>query len=154
VTRASVTGDVVSGIVSKHLLDSYPRAGLRANGRSDYPDLYLTARDYSILPKFKRKAKGDDEYGAALKGAQRPVRVPDGLEVKTCRDRIAVDCHHPHAGLHLVLVYAESERTFSVTDVRVAFLSKADYRESERNTTATTVKYSFNGDRFASLFPS
>lgn len=87
-----------------------------------------------------------------MKGKQkRPVRVPDGLEIKTCRDRLAVDCHHPHAGLHLVLVFAEAARIFAVKDVCVAFLRSSAYRESERNTTATTVKYSFNGDRFVSL---
>ena len=40
---------------------------------------------------------------------------------------------------------------FNVNDVRVAFLRRFDYRESARNTTATTVKYSFNGDQFVSL---
>jgi hypothetical protein len=106
------------------------------------------------LPTFKRKRSTTtaDEYGAALKGKEkRPVRVPDGLEIKTCRERIAVDCHHPHAGLHLVLVFTEVSRLFTVNDIRVAFLRAADYRESERNTTATTVKYSFGGDRFVSL---
>lgn len=39
----------------------------------------------------------------------------------------------------------------AVTDVRVTFLRTSDYRESERNATVTTVKYSFNGDRFVSL---
>ena len=97
----------------------------------------------------------EDEYGAAVKGRQkRPVRVPDGLEIKTCRERIAVDCHHPHAGLHLVLLFTEAARLFAVEDVRIAFLRAGDYRESERNTTATTVKYSFNGDYFVSLLPA
>jgi hypothetical protein len=82
---------------------------------------------------------------------QRPVRVPDGLEIKTCRKLIAVDCHHPHAGLHLVLLFTEKARMFPVNDVRVASLRSSDYRESERNTTATTVKYSFDGERFISL---
>lgn len=46
----------------------------------------------------------------------------------------------------------EITRNFTVTDVRGAFLCTKDDRESKRNTTATTVKYSFNGDRFVSLF--
>ena len=61
-----------------------------------------------------------DEYGE-VKG-NRPVRVPDGLEIKTCRERIAVDCHHPHAGLHLAQCFSEVSRIFTVNDVRVAFL--------------------------------
>lgn len=95
-------------------------------------------------------AARSDRYGVALKG-NRPVRVPDGLEIKTCRDRIAVDCHHPHAGLHLALIFSEVSRIFPVNDVRIAFLRSKDYREAQRNTTATTVKYSFGGERFVSL---
>jgi hypothetical protein len=154
VLRESVTGEVVSNVVTKNLLEHYPAAALKSNGRSDYPDIYMSTLDYSALPQFKRKKKvsPEDEYGAAVKGKQkRPVRVPDGLEIKTCRERIAVDCHHPHAGLHLVLLFMETARMFTVKDVRVAFLRSSDYRESERNTTVTTVKYSFNGDRFVSL---
>ncbi len=154
VLRASITGEVVSNVVTKFLLDHHPTAALRSNGRSDYPDLFLATLDYSALPQFKRKKKvtSEDQYGAAVKGKQkRPVRVPDGLEIKTCRERIAVDCHHPHAGLHLVLLFAEKARMFTVNDVRVAFLRSLDYRESERNTTATTVKYSFGGERFISI---
>ena len=156
VLRESVNGEVVSKVVTKYLLEHHPTRSLKANGRSDYPDIYLTTLDYSALPEFKRKIKvtPEDEYGAALKGPRkRPVRVPDGLEIKTCRDRIAVDCHHPHAGLHLVLLFTEAARLFTVTDLRVAFLRKTDYREAQRNTTATTVKYSFGGGRFLSLLP-
>lgn len=154
VLRASITGEVVSNVVTKYLMDHYPDSALKSNGRSDYPDLYLATLDYSTLPQFTRKKKvtAGDEYGAALKGKQqRPVRVPDGLEIKTCRARIAVDCRHPHAGLHLLLLFTEVEKMFTVNDVRIAFLKSADYRESKRNTTATTVKYSFGGERFISL---
>ncbi len=155
VLRESVTGEVVSNVVTKYLKEHHPEKILLSNGRSDYPDIYLSTQDYSVLPQFKRHKNviEADAYGAAVKGNRsHPVRVPDGLEIKTCRERIAVDCHHPHSGLHLVLVFSETARKFSVTDVRVAFLCTKDYRESKRNTTATTVKYSFNGDRFVSLF--
>lgn len=154
VLRESVTGELVSNVVTKYLKEHHPAKSLRSNGRSDYPDIYLSTHDYSALPEFKRKKKVTEEvtYGAAAKGKpKRPVRVPDGLEIKTCRNRIAVDCHHPHAGLHFVLVFEEAARLFTVTDIRAAFLCAKDYRESSRNTTATTVKYSFNGDRFVSL---
>ena len=79
---------------------------------------------------------------------QHPVRVPDGIEIKTCRKNLRVDCHHPHAGLHVELLYTESNRLFCVTDIQVGFLTTHDYRESNRNTTSTTVKYSFGGERF------
>lgn len=157
VLRESVTGEVISNVVSKFLHEQHPTSGLASNGRSDYPDLYRTALDYSGLPKFVRKKKPtpEDEYGAATKGKEsRPVRVPDGLELKTCRDRIAVDCHYPHAGLHLVLLFTAAAKTFVVNDLKVAFLRRTDYRESERNTESTTVNYSFNGDRFVSLLGS
>lgn len=151
VLRDSVTGEVVSKVVTKYLTDHEP--DLKSNGRSDYPDLYLGTKDYSGLCPFLRKRnEGDIVFGAALKGIEkRPVRVPDGLEIKTCRNQIRVDCHHPHAGLHLVLVFAETNRIFNVKDLSVGFLRSSDYHESCRNTTATTVKYSFNGDRFVSL---
>lgn len=153
VLRESVTGGVVSNVVTQYLIDHGPQSGLRSNGRSYYPDLYLANRDYSALPQSKKvKDAEQDEYGTTLKGVQKyPSRVPDGLEVKTCRKRIAVDCHHPHAGLHLVVLFTEVSRAFTVTDVCVAFLWFSDYRESKRNTTATTVKYSFGGDRFVSV---
>jgi hypothetical protein len=154
VLRESVTGEVVSSVVTKYLKEHHPAESLCSNGRSDYPDIYLSTHDYTALSAFKRKKKvtEEDTYGAAVKGTQkRPVRVPDGLEIKTCRNRIAVDCHHPHAGLHFILVFEESARHFTVSDICLAFLCAKDYRESSRNTTATTVKYSFNGDRFVSL---
>jgi len=154
VLRDSLTGETVSNVVSRYLIERHPDSSLRSNGRSDYPDLYDSTQDYSALPVFKRKTKdtAEDEYGASLKGKQRrPVRVPDGLEIKTCRDRISVDCHHPHAGLHLVVLFRVTAHRYLVDDVLLAFLRAADYRESARNTTATTVKYSFGGDRFVSL---
>lgn len=151
VLRESVTGEVVSKIITQYLTER--KADLKSNGRSDYPDLFLDSLDYSGLPAFRRnRAAGNQEYGAALKGSQkRPVRVPDGLEIKTCRDQIRVDCHHPHAGMHLVLVFSEIERLFTVIDVRIGFLKQSDYHEARRNTTATTPKYSFNGEQFVSL---
>ena len=151
VLRESVTGEVVSNVVTKFLLEHH--GDLRSNGRSDYPDIYNSKFDYAGLPEFRRVKSGDEEtYGAAKKGKkQRPVRVPDGLEIKTCRDQIRVDCHHPHPGLHLAVVFSEANRFFTVTDLRAAFLRSTDYRESGRNTTATTVKFSFNGDRFIPL---
>jgi len=149
VLRELIPGEVVSKVVVKYLTDK--SSFFKANSRSDYPDLYLSNSDYSQLPRFRRNS---DEYGAALKGRDgRPVRVPDGLEIKTCKDRVAVDCHHSHIGLHLVLLYkyTESNTSYEVDDVLIAFLRTENYHESRRNTTATTVKYSFNREPFSSL---
>ena len=151
VLRESVTGEVISKVVTRFLIER--NLNLKSNGRSDYPDLCLFSADYSGLGLFKRKPdKGEIDFGAALKGTEkRPVRVPDGLEIKTCKNRIRVDCHHPHVGLHFVLVFKETARFFAVTDLAVAFLRPDDYHEAGRNTTATTVKYSFNGDSVCEL---
>jgi hypothetical protein len=133
----------------RHLQAEYPNSDLRPNGKSDYPDLWLRTKDYSHLP---RRSRGAKSYGAALVGKpSRPVRVPDGLEVKTSRNTIRVDCHHNHVGLHLVMVFTEQPNEFRVEDLAVAFLKSSDYRRCDRNTTATTDKFSFNGDRFISL---
>ena len=146
----SLTGEFISKVFSKSMMDRFPDQRLGSNGRSDYPDLYLSDLDYSDLPKHKRKDSG--MFGAARKGkAERPVRIPDGLEVKTCAEKIRVDCHHPHIGLHIVLVYSQKAE-FKVRDISVGYLGEADYRESNRNTTATTVKYSFSDTAFVSLF--
>ncbi len=151
VLRESVTGELISKVITKFLLDHNPV--LQTNGRSDYPDIYFSNVDYSGLNAFRRStAEEKIPYGAALK-SERPVRVPDGLEIKTCCKTVRVDCHYPHAGLHLCLVYNEIDLTFSVTDLRIAFLRRSDYRISGRNTEATTVKASFNGERFITLLP-
>ena len=142
-----VPGDIVSSLVVDFLTSNCPDNQLAYNGKSDYPDLYIKSLDYSFLPLFSRKAI---KFGPALKDG-RPVRVPDGLEVKTCRGRLAVDCHHPHIGLHLVLLFNIANGIAKVSDVLAAFLRTSDYRESKRRTTATTVKYSFNGNPFVSL---
>ena len=153
--RESVTGEVVSNVVTKFLMEHHPDAALKSNGRSDYPDLYLATLDYSALPHSERKTvTTEDEYGAAVKrkAARSRSRRPGDQD---CRHRIAVDCHHPHAGLHLVLLFSGngSDVHRRATCASPSY-SVGDYRESERNTTATTVKYSFGGDRFVSLLPA
>ena len=88
VMRESITGEVVSKVITRYLKVTH--GGLAENSRSDYPDIFMTDLDYGFLPKFARGA--NQNYGAALK-KDKPVRVPDGLEIKTCRNRVAVDCH-------------------------------------------------------------
>ncbi len=147
VLSQDVSGDIVSSLVVDFLISNHPDQQLSFNGKSDYPDLYIKSLDYGLLPLFSRKAA---KFGPALKDG-RPVRMPDGLEIKTCRGRVAVDCHHPHIGLHLVLLFDTKDGVSQVEDVLVAFLKTSDYRKCRRRTTATTVKYSFNGDPFISI---
>ena len=146
---ASVTGNLVSDIVTQYLTATYPGELLRSNSKSDYPDLYLSSSDYSALPRHRRSGV---EIGASVKGdAARPARVPDGLEIKTARGRAGVDCHFPHLGLHLLIEFDEQDDGFHVSDISAAFLAKSDYRIAKRNTEATTVKASFGRTRFVSL---
>jgi hypothetical protein len=147
---AVVSGDIISKVVEKFLIENFPNAHLESNGRSDYPDLFSRAKDYSGLPIFGRKGK---EYGAALKGeTRRPVRVPDGLEIKTCKgNRLAVDCHHAHAGLHLALMHDGRKGSTEVSDIKAAFMRLEDYRITKPSTPTTTLKASFNDKNFVSL---
>lgn len=154
-----ISGDKVSAAVTKHLIAQYPGAGLVANSKSDYPDVFLLACDYSNLPvriQTKKKADGDkQEIGAAVRGDnRRPVRVPDGLEIKISRDNKRIDCHYSHPGLHLLVSFVTKRGPPVVDDVLAAFLRKADYHESGRNTEATTVKHSFSRASFVSLLPA
>jgi hypothetical protein len=144
-----IGGNLISKIIEKYLIKNFKNGVLASNGNSDYPDLFLKSKDYTDLPKFGRK--NVETFGAALKGKNRPVRVPDGLEIKTCRDRIAVDCHYAHTGLHLVLLFHETECEIIVDDILVAFMHNAYYRITKPKTGATTLKASFNGANFVSL---
>ncbi len=147
-----VAGDTVSIVVTGHLLARYPSGALAGNSKSDYPDIYLKTYDYSALPVRSRTAQ---EIGAAVRGKTRtPVRVPDGLEIKTSRNGASIDCHYPHAGLHLMLSFDTKGTRVVVNDVLAAFLSRADYRIASRKTEATTVKASFSRAAFVSLLPT
>ena len=152
-----IAGDVVSRVLTDYLKGDGGGRLLRANGHSDYPDLFLTDRSYSELPKHVRSKgrKGwNEDRWAALKGSPpRPVRVPDGLEIKTCRNSFRVDCHYGHMGLHVALFYTEQNGTARVHDLLAAFLRPGDYSVSRINTGATTTKHSFGPARFVSLLP-
>jgi len=144
-------GAVVSKLIEGYLIQKSVDWVLESNGSSDYPDLYFRSNDHAGLPVFKRGSKL--VYGAALKGkAGRPVRIPDGLEIKTCRKNFAVDCHHAHLGLHLVLVFESVKRRFVVKGVHVGFMRHSLYRITVPATPTTTLKASFNGEHFISLF--
>jgi hypothetical protein len=147
-----IAGDTVSRVVTKYLLSNDPTATLAENSKSDYPDIFVKSHDYSMLPVRSRK----DEYiGAALRGKDRkPVRVPDGLEIKTSRNKAAIDCHFPHVGLHLMLSFNKKGDKVAVDDVLVAFLRYDDYRITKPKTEATTLKASFSRAPFVSLLPT
>lgn len=147
-----VAGDTVSIVVTGHLLARYPGGALAGNSKSDYPDIFIRTNDYSRLPV---RTRNDAEIGAAVRGPQRkPIRVPDGLEIKTSRDNANIDCHYPHVGLHLMLSFTTTGERMVVDDVLAAFLRRDDYRISGRRTEATTVKASFSRAPFVSLLPS
>ncbi len=144
-----IAGDTVSIVVTRHLLAHFPGGALAGNSKSDYPDLFLKTSDYSRLPVRTRLTK---EIGAAVRGLKRrPVRVPDGLEIKTSRNNASIDCHYPHVGLHLIVAFARTEGRTVIDDVLAAFLCRADYRITKRKTEATTVKASFGRTQFISL---
>jgi len=148
---ADAGGTVVSKLIERYLIKHSKKWELESNGASDYPDLFFRGDDYSELPAFKRGK--NQVYGAAVKGnSNRPVRIPDGLEIKTCKNTFAVDCHHAHVGLHLVMVYEKSKRIFSVKGVFIGFMREEIYRITVPSSPTTTLKASFNGDNFISLF--
>ena len=152
VLLAFVAGDTVSTVVTGHLLSRYPNGALGGNSKSDYPDLYVKTYKYDTLPVRTRK---DKYIGAALRGKNRkPVRVPDGLEIKTSRNNSNIDCHYPHVGLHLMLSFKTTGATIVVDDVLVAFLRKAYYRITVPKTETTTLKASFSRAPFFSLLPA
>jgi hypothetical protein len=124
---------------------------LAGNSKSDYPDLFLRTYDYSKLPV---RSKGEEEIGAAVRGKLRkPVRVPDGLEIKTSRDNASIDCHFAHVGLHLMLSFLTSGERVVVNDALVAFLRYENYRITVPKTKTTTLKASFSRTSFVSLLP-
>lgn len=140
-----ITGETVSKLIADFLCGRY--RDLAQNNRSTYPDLYPRTADYSKLPK---RTRGLAE-GPALRGG-RPTSVPDGIEIKSNRGtRIRVDCHHDHQGLHLAITFDRDGERWTVHDSYLAYISKADYTRAERNTTATTDKFSFGHTPFISV---
>jgi hypothetical protein len=139
----------VSVVVTGYRLSKFPGGALVGNSKSDYPDLFIKTYDYSKLPV---RSRDDKEIGAAIRGREKkPVRVPDGLEIKTSRDGANIDCHYPHVGLHLMLSFQTTGERVVVDDVLVAFLRHDDYRITKPKTKATTLKASFSRAPFVSL---
>jgi len=122
-----------------------------ANGNSIFPDLVRHDLDYSSLPLQSRANVID---GPCLRGAKnkRPSNVPDGCEIKTNRgNKIKVDAHGAHSGLHLGVTWELLGNKVEVTGVWIGFIRISDHRESKRNVKTTTVKYSFGHSLFVSV---
>ena len=152
VLLAFIAGDTVSTVVTGHLLAQHPKQTLAGNSKSDYPDIFLTTADYSEL---LTRAKGEEDFGAAVRGKQRkPIRVPDGLEIKTSRDNARIDCHFAHVGLHLMVSFKTTGDRVIVDDVLAAFLRYENYSITKPKTGATTLKASFSRAPFVSLLPA
>jgi len=140
-----ITGETISKLIADFLCGEYKE--LAQNNRSTYPDLYRREADYSRLPQRARALA----EGPALRGGK-PTSVPDGIEIKSNRgQRIKVDCHNDHQGLHLVLTFNREGEQWKAYDVYLAYLSKANYIRRGRNTTATTDKFSFGHAPFISV---
>lgn len=125
------------------------------NGNSIYPDFLYKDRDYSFLP-FQNRRKA--VHGPCLQGKAnpRPSNVPDGIELKTNKSqRMRIDAHAPHIGLHLGFTWDfEGDGRVNINGAWLAFITESDHTESARNSTTTTVKYSFGQDKFISLLDS
>lgn len=118
------------------------------NGASIYPDLLLKAHRYDGLP---RQTRANPIDGPCLRG-DKASNVPDGAEIKTNQgNRIKVDAHGAHPGLHLGVTWDFNDGEVVVTGVWAGYVRIADHRESGRNVSTTTVKYSFGHDLFQSL---
>ena len=118
------------------------------NGGSLYPDLVPVKETYDFLPQQSRTKAVS---GPCLRG-KLPSNIPDGCEIKTNRgDRIRVDAHGAHPGLHLGVTWDFKDDLVTVTGVWAGYIRIADHRECKRNVSVTTVKYSFGHNLFISL---
>lgn len=149
------SGALISKLIERYLIHHFPTDDLESNGASDYPDLFVRSYDYAEVPSHTRDAV---KFGAAIKGG-RPVRVPDGIEIKTVGVGKGIDCHYPHVGLHLIVEYDAKDQPIHVTDIRLGFARRDTYAIANRRTEATTVKASFRrstiqSSAFVSILPT
>ena len=156
---ARTAATLVNNIDSQHVSAEVQRQILASecfgnfatiNGKSLYPDIFISAKDYSALPTHTKEKKVD---GPCLREAN-PSNVPDGCELK-CNEgtRVKVDAHAPHAGLHLGVTWDLVDGLIEINGVWVAYVRIKDCRECKRNVMATTVKYSFRHNLFISALP-
>lgn len=149
-----ISAEIQRVIVSESAFGSivYP------NGNSIYPDLILKGHEYDKLPFQTRGKKSGPIIGPCVQGKvkPRPSNVPDGCEIKTNRgNRIRVDAHAPHPGLHLGVTWDKDNRSgVQINGVWAAYVRISDHKESARNSKTTTVKYSFGHSLFVEVPPA
>jgi hypothetical protein len=156
-----IDGSTVSRVISKSLL--MIRDDIVENGGNTYPDLYFCTADYSLLPKrTKSNPKGPAVFIQKVKGKKksknekneekrRPTCVPDGLEIKSCKGIIKADCHAPHQGTQVVVLYGSENGKWFVHDICIGYLSESNYKHRERNSPTATDKWSFQAAPFISV---
>lgn len=147
----------ITKVIEAFLQETFGES-VKTNGASLYPDIYRVESEafYSMLPIQRSKKKGQDLvdtiHGPCVNGNGQPSKVPDGLELKSKRGAgIRVDCHAAHPGMFMVITWSTVKQILVVNDIALAYVRSFDYSECKRNTKATTVKYSFGGERFISL---
>jgi hypothetical protein len=145
-----VSAAIQRAIVSEHGIGNL----VVANGNSIYPDLIMRNYDYRGLPMQDRKKTVD---GPCLQGRKipRPSNVPDGIEIKTNQSqRIRVDAHGAHAGVHIAITWDLINSRVHIHGVWAAYVRICDHKESQRNVSVTTVKYSFGHSLFMPVLTS
>ena len=142
---------VSAEIQRQTILDAQIGRLMVPNGNSIYPDLILKQHNYSGL-EYQSRAKFVD--GPCLQGKKqpRPSNVPDGCEIKTNQGtKVRVDAHGAHPGLHVGITWNFSDNRIVVNGVWGGYIRLCDHKESGRNVSVTTVKYSFGHSLFTSL---
>jgi hypothetical protein len=155
----AVSKTLIGNIDSQHVSSEIQRqtvaffnGKVKANGGSLYPDILLVGRDYEMLPPQKR-GKGKQIDGPCLRG-QHISNVPDGFEIKANEgNRIKVDAHAAHAGLHFGVTWELLDEQIKINGVWVAYVRFADHSKPVRNVPTTTLKYSFGHNLFISALP-
>jgi len=151
-TIPHIESQQISAQVQRFLLSEEGLGALiKPNGNSIYPDLLISSFDYSFLP-FQSRSSPIPGPCLRNKIAPRPSNVPDGLEIKTNKgNKIKVDAHGAHPGLHLGITWEIKSSRVVILDVLLAYIRIQDYSVSDGRVDVTTKKRSFGHDLFISL---
>jgi len=155
----AVSKTLIGNIDSQHVSAEIQRQAVaffdgkvKANGGSLYPDLLLVGRNYEMLPPQKR-GKGQQIDGPCRRG-EHTSNVPDGCEIKANEgNRIKVDAHAAHAGLHFGVTWELRDEQIKINGVWVAYVRFADHSKPVQNVPSTTLKHSFGHSLFISALP-
>jgi len=142
----------VSAEIQRYLLSKKGLGDIiKSNGKSIYPDLIMSDYDYSFLPFQSRKSP---IHGPCLRNKKnpKPSNVPDGFEIKTNKfDKVRVDAHGAHAGLHLAFTWNLKDAKVNILDIWIAYIRIADHTISDGTVDVTTKKRSFGHVPFISI---